>query len=223
MAWVVLSLVYPAAPVFATELMLGGSFEAPSLAGTTYGYCSLQPVEEPDLVSCVVQGVEATFNTFGPWRGAGNAYASGVGTAWAVNGAPPDGNQFAVLQKSSTFVQQVAIDTTGDYVLTWWDAGRAQPAVDYGGNQTYVVKIDGPTVVGTYSTITDQPFTPHSLTLPLSAGLHTIRFSGQVIDSDQSAYLDMVSLAPVPEPQAHLSLLLGLGALAAMARRRRTT
>lgn len=196
-------------------IIVGGGFEAPSLAGTGAGYCYARSVYP---TTCVSLGLESVDGRFGAWQGDLSAAVATVGSAFALNGSAADGDQFAVLQGFSSWLNRFTVDTTGQYLLTWSDAGRAAPTAFYGGDHSYVVKLDGVTL-DAHSTTSDQAFTPHSLSLTLTAGAHALRFSGAVASSDQSAYIDAVAIAAIPEPQTAMLVLAGV-ALAAGATRR---
>lgn len=191
------------------NVVLDGSFESPSVAGTTNGWCNLNPFADPDLTSCKAQGVEPTLGTFGPWVGNLNTYVSTSNPDWSLNGPVADGSQFGVLQSRSSWMQSVNVVVPGPYLLTWSDAGRGESPGAYGGDQTYWVRLDGVTLA-TYSTFSGQAFIPHQMVLQLTAGSHSLRFSGQTVSGDQSAYVDAISLAPVPEPSTAALLAAGL-------------
>jgi hypothetical protein len=197
-------------------LISDGGFEVPDLAGAAYGFCYLQSAYP---INCVWSGVESTNGTFGPWAGINSTAASTTGTAWHLNGMVADGKQFAVLQDLASLGQHFQAATAGPYLLTWSDAGRADPTSEYGGNQTYIVRIDT-TTVGTYDTFSGQAFTPHSLLLTLTPGDHWLWFTGRNQTTDQSAYIDAVAVAGVPEPTAYALMLAGLGAIGLLRRRR---
>ncbi len=212
-----LPLIFGAATSVNAAIISDGSFEMPSLAGTTYGYCYPQAAF---AVNCVGEGVEAVYGSFGSWHGDAAAAAARVGSNWGLNGSPPDGVQYGVLQGISSWQHSYTIPTAGQYLLTWWDAGRTNPFGLWDGDQTYVVKMDGP-VVASFSTVTGQPFTQHSLLVTLTSGSHSLRFSHlDAVAGDHSAYIDAVSLAPVPEPATASLLLAGFLGLAGLLRHR---
>lgn len=206
-----------ASPAAVADIILDGSFETPSLAGTQHGYCYPQ---QNFAVNCVSEGVETVYGSFGSWHGDAAAAAAMGGGSWGLNGLPADGVQFGVLQGISSWQHSFTIPTTGQYLLTWWDAGRTDPFGLWDGNQTYVVKMDGP-VVATFSTVTDQPFTEHSLVLTLTQGQHSFRFSHlDPVTGDHSSYIDAVSMVPVPEPSTASLLAAGILGLAGALRRK---
>ncbi len=204
------------------NLLLDGSFESPSVAGTARGWCNLNPFADPDLTSCMAQGVEPTLGTFGPWVGNLTTYVSTSNDDWGLNGPVADGSQFGILQARSSWVQTVNIVAPGSYLLTWSDAGRIESPGAFGSDQNYWVRLDGVTLAS-YWTSSGQPFTPHQMILQLTAGSHNLRFSGQPLPGDQSAYVDAISLTPVPEPSTTVLLAAGLAvAIAAVPRLRRS-
>ncbi len=214
----VVLLFAAASPISAAEIILDGGFETPSLAGTPNGFCYPQP--SVSSVNCVSEGVETSSGNFGPWQAGASAAVTKVGGAsWGLNGLPADGTQFGVLQGAGSWLQSIAIPATGNYLLTWWDAGRTNPLFGWDGNQRYVVMIDGLGAIATLSTTSGQVFTRHALALTLTQGLHSLRFAGLISSGDHSSYLDAVSLTPVPEPTTAGLLAVGLVCMLGMLRR----
>ena len=69
--------------------------------------------------------------------------------------------------------------------------------------------------MGNFSTASGETFNLNSLGLgDVSAGLHTLTFQG-LATADETAFLDNISIATVPEPSTWTAMLLGFGGLSA--------
>jgi PEP-CTERM motif len=171
----------------------------------------------------------------GAWSG-GLIHPNGGGSGFQFesNGAwpgqpTPDGTRYAFIQMGNSINQTFTPTQTGDYILTWIDAGR--PAGCCGGNQDYLVTIgDGinlAPILFLGSTTTSQAWTAQTadFSVNLLAGTNYIlTFQGLVTTSDQTTFIDAVSLdlAPpsaVPEPASWALMLGGFGLIGAAMRR----
>jgi hypothetical protein len=184
----------------ATEVLTNGSFEATAIGDGQYVY------------------PEATIDG---WTYTGAALVGAVGrNDWYADSLPlgQDGARFVALQDTAT-LSQAFVSTGSAAILTWVAAGRPYFG-GYNGDQTYTVLIDS-VEVGTYSTVSGEAFGAHTVTLAgLSAGTHVLTFAGQV-GSDESAFLDKVSIDAVPEPASWMMMVAAFGMVGAMVRRRR--
>jgi fibronectin type 3 domain-containing protein len=131
-----------------------------------------------------------------PWTYTGSAgvVPNGNGTYTSGNGAAPDGGQVGFLQNNATVSQNITVNQTGWYTLSFYTAQSA-PQVSH-GNQTLDVYLDG-TLVGsvtpggtTWQAYTTNPFqiTP--------TGSHTIELAGTVASGGATALVDVVTLGP---------------------------
>jgi hypothetical protein len=190
---VVSAFVLAAAGAHAAELLTNGSFEAPNLGTGNYTY--------PGAL-------------LDSWTYDGSALVNAQGSSAWYGSTPPagqDGDQFAALQGTSTLSQTFVVGATTDATLSWIEAGRPNFGA-YAGDQTYEVLLDG-NVLGTYSTVSGQAFTPEGFSLGiLSAGSHTLEFEG-LVAADETSFLDAVSVTSVPEPAAWALMLAGIGGL----------
>jgi hypothetical protein len=194
-----LGLLAAASVAHAGSLLMNGDFEAGNIGATNYTYPG---------------------GDYYSWTYGGSALVNAqAGNAWYGGAAPAGfgGDQFAALQSTSTLSQSF-FTPGGTLDLTWLAGGRPNFGA-YAGDQSYAIEIDGH-VVGGYSTVSDQSFTSESLLLTgLSTGVHTLTFQG-LSGSDETAFLDNVSVAGVPEPATWAMMILGLGGLGVVLRRR---
>lgn len=194
----------------AAEVLTNGSFEAPSIGGGNYTY--------PGLPYGTVQGYPATL---AGWTYAGSALVGATGgNAWYGGSAPAgqDGAQFAALQGTST-LSQVFSTTGGIATLSWLAAGRPSFGC-CNGNQSYNVLLNS-NLLGTFSTVNGQAFGLNTINLnTLAAGTYTLTFAG-LATTDDTAFIDKVSLSAVPEPATWAMMLLGFGLVGAGLRSRR--
>jgi hypothetical protein len=132
--------------------------------------------------------------------------------------AAPNGAQYAFLQCGanlrSTISQQVTLPTTGQYQLSFLEAGRPSQSftLPTGGDVPYSVLL-GSTVLGTFATTTGERFTPRTLNFSANAGTYLFEFAaGITAQPDETAFIDNVILSPaastsVPLPPAVYGLL----------------
>ena len=198
-----LALCAAAAPAAALTQVSDGSFETQGAAVLTYCYFGSD---------CAVGGA---------WTGSnGGGLQDETNGAWP-GASTPDGAKYAFIQNLGEVDQTFVANDTGTYALSWSDAGR--PSGCCAGNQQYSVTING-TPIGFGSTVTDQPFGPHtSNTFGLVAGTsYTIQFQGLSTGPDNTAFIDAVGLhTAVPEPATWAMMIVGFGGIGAMIRNRR--
>jgi hypothetical protein len=197
------------------ELIVNGGFEAPALVNTQV---------PNDSGNYAYPG--GTFDSWTYQGGTGLVDTSQGSNAWYPAGTPPSGyvgNQFAFLQSggvtnnpsilSQSFDSLVAGLTT----ISWLDAGRPNTGC-CNGNQTYEVLLNN-TVIGQFSTTNGQNFKLESLTGTLVAGTNSLAFVGEAT-TDQTTFLDNVSVASIPEASTWAMMLLGFAAVGFMTYRR---
>lgn len=206
-AMLVASLVL-AAPVAASQQLIGGDFEAPVIGG-----------------SFVYPGP----GTLNGWNYTGSGLINGfTGTPW-FGGSPPQGfggNQYGFVQGLGSLSQSFVATATGLLTLNWLEGAR--PAMSsWNGAQTYDVML-GAAAVGQFSSVSGQNFAARSLLLgAVTAGQsYTLAFKG-LATGDSTVFLDNVSatVAPpalaVPEPSTWMALFSGLAITGMVARGRR--
>jgi hypothetical protein len=167
-------------PAF-TNLIVNGGFEMPvysaSSSGSNYEY---NPT-----------GAAWTFTP----ANTGGSGISALPSPWSYAFAAPEGLQVAFLQNAPSSISQVVkIPVTGDYTLSFYDAGREI----FGGDVTYTVSFDG-APIGTYKTISGQTFSPHSIKFHAEPGSRTVQFTvkstGQAHGYiDDSVFIDDIKL-----------------------------
>jgi hypothetical protein len=189
---IVSALALVGCQAYGQNLVLNGSFESPPLGPTVYEY-----------------GVTGYDWDFGIGSG-----ITALPSAWDWSGsAPPPGAQVAFLQSAAgDFSQIVDAPSAGTYALSFMDAGRPDFG-PYGGDLTYQVLING-VGVDTLSTVSGQGWNTISLNVSLSNGLNTLEFQGVSANnpyhgSDDSAFIDDVSLTAVPDGGLTFALLGG--------------
>lgn len=197
----------------ASELLSDGSFETPAIGTGHYTY--------PGLSYGNISPI-ADFQD--GWTYAGSALVNALGSNDWYGGSPPagqDGAQFVALQGTSTLSQTFTmVGSTLD--LSWLAGGRPNFG-SYNGDQTYAVKLNG-LLLGTFSTISGQAFTPENLIVHglTNNGSYTLSFVGQV-GADETSFIDKVSATggAVPEPAAWALMIVGFGGVGAALRNKR--
>ena len=218
-----LGVLVAAANVYAAELIQNAGFESPYLG--PYGWTG-PGVTSPDPRAH--DYIVYPYPTLDGWTyndaGLINAQA-GSDTYGPTPPAGFDGYQFASVQKVGS-LSQYFVSPGGELTLSWLTAGRPNLYGTEGGDQTYTVELDGG-VIGTFSTVSGQSFTPETLALTdVSAGLHNLIFQGLISTSDKSSFFDDVSIMTgavitIPEPATWILILAGFGALGVATRLRR--
>jgi len=153
--------------------------------------------------------------------------SSGSGIGVETNRTRPfidaeDGNYYVALDRigNSTIVQNVALGV-GRYTLSVWYSPQTNAAntsgVTYG-----ITGLGGATAtVGTNGATRGQ-WTQLVLDLMVTvAGTYQVYLGATGTSNNRGAFVDNITLAPVPVPAAGLVLLGGLGALAGVRRRQR--
>jgi hypothetical protein len=199
------------------NLISDGSFETPALApgqyvvpNSTFGawtYTQGSPVGNGYDWSAVLNN---------------NQQSNGFSGSMVYTGN--DGVQFAGIQGDAT-VSQSFTATSTSALLSWLDAGRPS---NFGngcctGNQSYNVLLNGVTIASE-ATTTARDFASHSVALDglIAGNTYTLAFAGQKT-TDETAFLDNVSVtAAVPEPAAWALMIAGFG-MVGITMRRRTT
>lgn len=168
----------------------------------------------------------------GAWSGGGDGggIQDATNTAWPGIATTDGGKYYGFVQTQGFLSQTFTVASAGDYVLNWLDAGR-NAGGGQSGNQAYDViltNLANSTVItlSSYATTTAQAWAAKSATATLAGGTsYKLTFQGKTT-SDNTAFIDQVSLSPasvtaVPEPSSWGLMMVGFGALAYVLRRRR--
>jgi hypothetical protein len=137
----------------------------------------------------------------------------------------PDGSQYAFLQSATNpgaFSETITFTLSGTYRLSYFVAGRSNNGEGAAGDLSYQALFDS-LVIGSDSTTTSQPFTLQSFDFVASSGIHTVTFEAMPDGADNTAFFDLVSIQPVPEPTVNVLLLSSVSGFlfVRVARRRR--
>ncbi len=161
----------------------------------------------------------------GAWTGE-NGGGLQIETNQPWPGVPsPDGNYYGFVQGLGSLSQTFSVAASGNYLFSWLDAGRPLNGSSQ-GNQTYAVTLTDLTTSAVTNlfggaTTNGSPWTARSSGALLSTGTqYRLTFTGQAISGDQTAFIDAVSVAAVPEPATWMMMMAGFG-VAAFALRRR--
>jgi hypothetical protein len=202
------------------NLLVNSGFETPDLLGNP------TPVFPSNL-----SGIPGNYAypgasgpaTFAGWTydgGAGLINTSGGSNAWYGNSPPSgsDGIQFAFVQGSGTLSQTFISSVAGSASINWLAGGRPDFG-PYNGAQQYDVFLNS-SPIGTFSTTSGQAFAVTTGTGLLTVGSNTLSFKGAGL-GDNTAFVDDVNVAAVPEPATWAMLLLGFAGLGFVGYRRK--
>lgn len=121
----------------------------------------------------------------------------------------PDGSQYAFLQSAGSpgaFSETINFTLSGTYRLSYLVAGRSDNGQGAAGDLSYQVLVDS-LVIGSDASTTGQPFTLRSFDFVASSGDHTLTFEAVANGADNSAFFDVVTIEPVPEPSVATLIL----------------
>lgn len=205
------------------NLITNGGFETVTPTLATNGICTTDPSVYP-YSSCSAAGWTGNYQI-------GNGATVGIyGVSFGIPQPDPDGHNALILQSSNSLVftsatQSFDTPAAGEYTLSFDIAKRTNVN---NGPQTVTVSLDGVATTGGVFSSLPGTWTLETLTLDLSAGTHSLMFSGlDPSTGDVSAFIDNVSInaatstgSATPEPGTFALFGTSLVALGAVARKR---
>lgn len=192
----------------AANIINDGSFESQGRASTFYS----EPGSISSSVGYCYFGVgNLDCNSSGPWTGSGLINPP---SAFGVPNSAQDGSYYSFVQGTQILSQTFVSSLAGISTLSFWTAGRT----NNGGAQTVGIWLNN-ALVGNFTTNQSTPtWFQRSFGVNLVAGNNTLEFRGQAT-SDQTAFMDNVSIGAVPEPSTWVMLLMGFGLIGFALRR----
>ena len=131
----------------------------------------------------------------GTWTFTGYSGIQGNGSAFGAPAAP-EGAQTAFLVNAATITSNHIQFTVGNkYMISFQAAQRGCCTLPY--NQTIQVSVDG-VLVGTAAPTSTSSFASFSFAFTATSSPHQITFTGTASAGDNAAFIDAVSVRPVP-------------------------
>ena len=215
---------------FASTLLINGGFDDVSVAAVAAANPGLvfPYVNSPNYVYPGAPGGPGTVAgwtfTDGPIQQSGSpdGGAGLVGTPPSgspyFQGPPAlSGNQYAFVQDQGTLSQTFNSSLAGATTITFDVAGRGSSGH---GSESLEAVLNG-VVIGSGATTDFQGFQLVSLTGTLNAGSNTLEFLGLTQLTDQTALIENVNVAPVPEPSTWAMIIFGFATLGFIGYRRK--
>ena len=193
-----------------TNVVTDGNFESTGAAFGGSSYCYAGDVGGPQCGS-----VQAGWAING-WKGLDPAFLQSDSGPWGTpnglaNGGTALGGFVAAVQSSASLVSTSTFVAGQEYLLTWSAAGRT----NNGGVQKYDVSVGS--FNGTFTTNPSNGWTTYSEYFKAGAD-STLIFQG-LTNTDQTAFIDNISVTAVPEPASLLMMASARWALLAYRRR----
>ena len=196
------------------SVVIDGSFENQGSSATFYsgpassvgggdGYCYF--------------GVKnlACGNSGSPWTGTGLINPP---SAFGQPFTAQNGNYYSFIQGTQILAQTFVSSLAGASQLSFWTAGRS----NNGGAQTVSIFLNS-VLVGNFTTNQSTPtWVQRTFNVNLASGNNLLEFRGQAT-TDQTAFIDNISVPAVPEPSTWAMLMLGFGLIGYVMRRRPRT
>ncbi|MGO8909306.1 MAG: PEP-CTERM sorting domain-containing protein [Bradyrhizobium sp.] len=207
---------------FASNLILNGGFDDVSVAAVGAAYPGLVSpyINVPNFVYPGSPGGPGTIGnwtfTNGPIQSSGfpDGGAGLVGTppsggSYFQGPAALSGNQYAFVQDQGALSQTFNSALAGATTITFDVAGRGSSGH---GSEQLEALLNG-VVIGSGTTTDFQGFQLVTLSGTLNAGSNTLEFLGLTQLTDQTAFIEDVNVAAVPEPSTWAMMILGFAAL----------
>jgi hypothetical protein len=214
---------------FASTVLVNGGFDDVSVAAVAAANPGLvfPYVNSPNYVYPAGPGGPGTVGgwTFAngpiqpsgtPDGGAGLVGTPPSGSPYFQGPAALSGNQYAFVQDQGAVSQTFNSTLAGATTITFDVAGRGSSGH---GSESVEALLNG-VVIGSGTTTDFQGFQLVSLTGTLNAGSNTLEFVGLTQLTDQTAFIENVSVAPVPEPSTWAMIILGFATLGFIGSRR---
>jgi hypothetical protein len=214
---------------FASTVLVNGGFDDVSVAAVAAANPGLvfPYVNSPNYVYPAGPGGPGTVGgwTFAngpiqpsgtPDGGAGLVGTPPSGSPYFQGPAALSGNQYAFVQDQGAVSQTFNSTLAGATTIAFDVAGRGSSGH---GTESVEALLNG-VVIGSGTTTDFQGFQLVSLTGTLNAGSNTLEFVGLTQLTDQTAFIENVSVAPVPEPSTWAMIILGFATLGFIGSRR---
>lgn len=215
---------------FASTLLINGGFDDVSVASVAAAYPGLVApyINSPNFVYPAGPGGPGTIGgwtfTNGPIQpsgtpdgGAGLVGTPPAGGSFFQGPAALSGSQYAFVQDQGALSQTFNSSLAGATTITFDVAGRASSGH---GSESLEALLNG-VVVGSGTTQDFQGFQLVTLTGTLNAGSNTLEFLGLTQLTDQTAFIENVNVAAVPEPSTWAMMILGFSTLGFLGYRRK--
>ena len=217
-------------PAFSSTLLANGGFDDVSVAtiaaanpGLVFPY-----VNSPNYVYPALPGGPGTVGSWtftngaiqpsgAPDGGAGLVGTPPSGTPYFQGPAALSGSQYAFVQDQGSLSQTFNSALAGATTITFDVAGRAWSGH---GSESLEAILNG-VVIGSGTTSDFQGFQLVTLTGTLKAGSNTLEFLGLSQLTDQTAFIENVSVAAVPEVSTWAMMILGFCGLGFMVYRKK--
>lgn len=215
---------------FASTLLINGGFDDVSIATVAAAYPGLVApyINSPNFVYPAGPNGPGTVGSWtftnGPIQPSGypDGGAGLVGTPPSAGSsfqgpAALSGSQYAFLQDQGTLSQTFSSSLAGATTITFDVAGRASSGH---GSESLEAFLNG-VEIGSGTTHDFQGFELVTLTGTLNVGSNTLEFLGLTQLTDQTAFIENVNVAPVPEISTWAMMIFGFATLGFLGYRRR--
>jgi hypothetical protein len=210
----VLALVASASPSFAAPLLVNGGFDDVLVSSITGSPSFVFPyVNSPGYAYPGLSGGPGTVGSWTYTGGSGLVNPVGeIGLSPIFQGpSAPSDPQYAFLQDVGSISQTFTSSSAGQGTVSWYEGSRINGG-SFGtpsGIENYEVLLNG-NVIYNNTTTQSENFTLEAATGLLLSGANTLEFLGLTNQSDETAFIDTVSVTQTPLPSTWTMLIAGL-------------